>query len=129
MSKSLSQKSSISSEQDLKEMIRFNGQQLVEGIRLEMKRSPAGIEPKGTGRNFESISLKLLEWPMTDILMNASLNIITYFVLGETLTFDQPEFKRIENMITTLIKHLMTYVQGNRLTKWLFYIDLIYTYS
>ena len=48
--------------------------------------------------------------------MNASLNIITYFVLGETLTFDQPEFKRIENMITTLIKHLMTYVQGNRLT-------------
>ena len=28
-----------------------------------------------------------------DILMNASLNIITYFVLGETLVFDQPEFK------------------------------------
>ena len=36
-------------------MIRFNGQQLVEGIKLEMKRSPAGIEPKGTGQNFEAL--------------------------------------------------------------------------
>jgi len=84
---------SISNNQNLKEMIRFNAKQLIEGIKIEMGKNEFGIEPR-------------------DILMNASLNIITYFVLGETLVFDQPEFKKIETMITTLIKHLMTYVQG-----------------
>ena len=55
-------------------MIRFNAKQLIEGIKIEMGKTADGIEPR-------------------DILMNASLNIITYFVLGETLVFDQPEFK------------------------------------
>ena len=55
-------------------MIRFNAKQLIEGIKIEMGKTTDGIEPR-------------------DILMNASLNIITYFVLGETLVFDQPEFK------------------------------------
>ena len=67
-------KASISNNQNLKEMIRFNAKQLIEGIKIEMGKNEVGIEPR-------------------DILMNASLNIITYFVLGETLVFDQPEFK------------------------------------
>ena len=55
-------------------MIKFNAKQLLDSIKDEMVKSPDGLEPK-------------------DLIMNASLNIITFFVLGETLTFNQPEFQ------------------------------------
>lgn len=80
-------------EAKLGEMIVQNSMQLIDVIKSEMETYPEGFEP-------------------LDMLMNVSMNVVTYFCMGENFLLKDKEFIHIADMVKELFKWLMIYVKA-----------------
>ena len=98
-------------------MIVQNSKQLIDVIKSEMKTSPDGfelgiIELSVVHLNLESIIEILIEfvvfdprWKPLDMLMNVSMNVVTYFCMGENFLLKDKEFIHIADMVKERMSH------------------------